>query len=541
MRMTTDARSPRLDLLTWPVIGPFLRWRHARTAMQIPIFLLAGLMIFDGLVGPQLAPKNLATVGAWLHYRGLVVLALLVAGNLFCMACPFMLPRQAGGWLRKRLGGEGRPLPRLLRNKWLAIGLVVAFFFCYEYFSLWATPWWTAWVALAYFGAAFTVDTIFRGAAFCKYVCPLGQFNFFGSLISPLEIKVRQQATCDACRTKDCIQSAHAKTPIKRSSEQMPVLRDTPQPLKIPLARSETGHSMEESGQSASSAFYSSGQRGCELWLFQQRKVGNMDCTFCLDCVHACPYDNVGLIARTPTSELWTDPYRSGLGRFSRRADLAALVVVLTFGAFLNAFNMIKPVYALQALLARSLNTSSSAPGLALVFVLGLIVLPGALLGVAALASRAWGQTGERRLVDNAMRYVYALVPLGFGMWLAHYSFHFLTGGLTIVPVIQSFLADVGLFGGKVQWGLGALAPADWLFPIEAVLLYLGAFGSIIAAFQIAQDRMPADEPEARRVILGAALPWILVVLLLLGFGLWIMLQPMEMRGTLQMVGGTRG
>ena len=285
----------------------------------------------------------------------------------------------------------------------------------------------------------------------------------------------------------------------------------------------------------------SSGQRGCELWLFQPRKTGNMDCTFCLDCIHACPYDNVGLIARTPTSELWTDPYRSGIGRFSRRADLAALVVVLTFGAFLNAFNMIGPVYALQAALARSLNTTSSAPGLVLVFVLGLIVLPAALLAAAALASRAWGQTGERRLTDNVMRYVYALVPLGFGMWLAHYSFHFLTGGLTIVPVIQSFLADVGLFGGKVQWGLGALAPTEWLFPIEAVLLYLGAFGSIVAAFQIARDRTSADEPEARRATLGAALPWILVVLLLLGFGLWIMLQPMEMRGTLQMVGGARG
>ena len=143
------------------------------------------------------------------------MLALLVAGNLFCMACPFMLPRQAGWWLRKRLGGEGRPLPRLLRNKWLAIGLVVAFFFCYEYFSLWATPWWTAWVALAYFAVAFAVDTIFRGAAFCKYVCPLGQFNFFGSLISPLEIKVRRPATCDACRTKDCIQPAHVRIPLQ--------------------------------------------------------------------------------------------------------------------------------------------------------------------------------------------------------------------------------------------------------------------------------------------------------------------------------------
>ena len=73
------------------------------------------------------------------------------------------------------------------------------------------------------------------------------------------------------------------------------------------------------------------------------------------------------------------------------------------------------------------------------------------------------------------------------------------------------------------------------------MLLYLGVFGSIIAVFQIARDRVPADEPAARRAILGAALPWMLLVLLLLGFGLWIMLQPMEMRGTLQMVSGTRG
>ena len=499
--------------------------------MQIPIFLLASLMIFDGLVGPQLAPKNLATVGAWLHYRGLVVLALLVAGNLFCMACPFMLPRQAGWWLRKRLGSEGRPLPRALRNKWLAIGLVVAFFFCYEYFSLWATPWWTAWVALAYFAIALVVDTIFRGAAFCKYVCPLGQFNFFGSLISPLEIKVRRPATCATCRTKDCIQPAHIQVPSASSSGQRTMSRTAPPPMKT----AEAAPTPPERRAWEPDPLFSD-QRGCELWLFQPRKAGNMDCTFCLDCIHACPYDNVGLIARTPTSELWTDPYRSGIGRFSRRADLAALVVVLTFGAFLNAFNMIKPVHALQAMLARSLNTTSSAPGLALVFVLGLIVLPAALLAAAALASRAWGQTGERRLADNVMRYVYALVPLGFGMWLAHYSFHFLTGGLTIVPVIQSFLADVGLFGGKVQWGLGALAPTEWLFPIEAVLLYLGAFGSIVAAFQIRGTGRPLTnrQPARRSSAPRCRGSWWCCCCWASGFGLCF--SHWRMRGTLQMV-----
>jgi hypothetical protein len=92
--------------------------------MQLPLLAVAGFMLFDGFLGPQLAPKNLATVVTWLHYPGLAVLGLLVAGNLFWMACPFMLPRRAGRWLGGRLLGRRRSVPRFLRNKWLAIGLI---------------------------------------------------------------------------------------------------------------------------------------------------------------------------------------------------------------------------------------------------------------------------------------------------------------------------------------------------------------------------------------------------------------------------------
>jgi ferredoxin len=467
-------------------------------AMQTVVFALAGLMIFDGLVGPQLAPKNLATVGAWVHYRGLVVIALLLAGNLFCMACPFMLPRQAARWLRERFLAGGLALPAFLRGKWVAVALVVLFFFAYELFDLWATPWWTAWVALAYFVVAFAIDMVFRGASFCKHICPLGQFNFFGSLISPLEIKVRGAGVCAECETKDCIRG-------------------------------------------------SAGVRGCELALFQPRKVGNMDCTFCLDCIHACPYDNIGFSSRVPTRELWADPFRSGIGRFSARRDVAALVVVFTFGAFLNAFAMIKPVYALlaalqaalQASLAHALHATSDAPGLALIFALGLVVLPAMLLTAAGAASRALGRSLGLSFGQAVGRFVYALVPMGFAMWLAHYAFHFLTGALTIVPVVQSFLTDTALYRAPIRWELGPLVPLSWLFPIEAVLLYLGAFAAIIVAVQIGMDvARPAPRPARQGLALRMALPWIALVLLLLGFGMWILLQPMEMRGTFLMVTG---
>ena len=122
-------------------------------------------------------------------------------------------------------------------------------------------------------------------------------------------------------------------------------------------------------------------QRGCELALFQPRKVGNMDCTFCLDCVHACPHDNVGILSRLPASELMVDPMRSGIGYFSRRKDMAALALVFTFGALLNAFGMVSPVYAVEQWLAKLLHVTHEAPVLAAIFAFFLIVEPIVLVG----------------------------------------------------------------------------------------------------------------------------------------------------------------
>jgi ferredoxin len=468
------------DILTWPLVGPFLRWRYSRRTMQAVLLIVTLFIVFDGLIGPQQAPKNLSTVSAWIHYRGLVVLALLAVGNLFCMACPFMLPRELGRRLGRALGIQGK-VPRALRNKWLAASLLVAFFLAFEWFDLWASPWLTAWIIIAYFLIAFVVDTFFQGTAFCKYVCPLGQFNFFGSLVSPTEIKIRNANTCTSCQTKDCI-AGNRQT----------------------------------------------GQRGCEMWLFQEKKVGNMDCTFCLDCVYACPHDNVGVIARIPTKELWADPRRSGIGRFSQRWDLAALMVVLISAAYLNAFGMITPVYALQQTISNWLETTRELPSLLIIFGLGFVVVPAILLAATGFLSRLLSGQRDDALGFIIRRYVFALVPLAFGVWLAHYAFHFLTGGLTFIPVTQSFLNDSGIFAGQPLWQLGPIVPAEWLFPIQTIFLYLGLFGSLVTGFQIAVNHY-----RARNIALRAFLPWGALMILMLVAALWIMFQPMEMRGTI--------
>jgi polyferredoxin len=279
-------------------------------------------MILHGLFGPPLAPKNLATTLSWVHFRGALVLILLVAGNFFCLACPFMLVRN----FARKFFKPVRNWPRWLRNKWLSLGLFVSILFVYELFDLWSAPWWTACLIIAYFLGAVLVDALFKHASFCKFVCPIGQFNFVASTLSPLEVKVRDNDVCTSCRTKDCIRGQ----------------RDTVSDLVVI-------------------------QRGCELALFQPRKTGNMDCTFCLDCIQACPHDNIGILSRLPAEELMVDPLRSGVGFFSRRKDLAALALVFTFGALLNAFAMVSPVYALETSVANLLHINHEAPVLALI------------------------------------------------------------------------------------------------------------------------------------------------------------------------------
>jgi cytochrome c oxidase assembly factor CtaG/polyferredoxin len=468
------------DVLRVPLFGRFLRWRHARISLQVPLLLLAGLIVYDGLRGPSIGAMNLAGVLPWIHWRGLLILGLLAAGNIFCMACPFLVPRT----LARRWLPQGRSWPRGLRSKWLAVVLLALFLWAYEAFALWDSPWWTAWIVLAYFATAFVIDGCFRGAAFCKYLCPIGQFNFVQSLVSPWEVRVRDPEVCAACRTKDCIRGGV-------------------------------------------------GVRGCEMNLFLPRKSSNLDCTFCLDCIHACPRDNIGILAQHPGKELWHDSFRSGLGRFGKRPDLAALIVLLAFGAFANAAGMVAPVLEWRGHVAALLHPPSPFLVTSLLYVFSLLILPVLMVGTAAALCRWSGQLGASRL-EVATRFSYALVPLGFSMWLAHYSFHFLASFDAVTPALQRFARELGWANlEEPAWARACCRPvADWLPRLEILFLDLGLLLSLYAGYRIALTH--SDRASQTLKVLA---PWAVLIVLLFAAGVWIVLQPMQMRGTLSAAG----
>jgi len=435
IRPINRSKIARLDLLSLPLVGRLLRWPHLRRAAQLMTFLLALLVVIDGLLGPQMAPMNLAGVLPWTHWRGLTVLALLVAGNVFCFACPFNFARDLG----RRILPARWSWPRRLRSKWIAIALLLLFFWAYEAFSLWESPSYTAMLVIGYFAAAIIVDGLFKGASFCKYVCPIGQYQFVQSLISPLEVGVRNLAVCSTCQTHDCL----------RGNDK---------------------------------------QRGCELQLFQPRKTGNMDCTFCLDCVHACPHENVSLLASLPGSQLVKiERSKKRPHRFFRRFDIAILIFMLVFAAFINAGGMVVRVQAWERSVQTSFRLGSMQLILGVLYALSMVAIPALLVTCCVWLSRVFGRT-RAKWRETVSTFAPAFVPLGFSMWLIHFSYHLFSSGQTALPVIQRAAMDVGItILGTPNWLLSSGMPSlDWLPSFELLLLDLGLLLTLYISWRIA-------------------------------------------------------
>lgn len=310
--------------------------------------------------------------------------------------------------------------------------LLFFFFWVYEAFDLWASPWLTAWVATAYFATAFVFDGFFKGAAFCKHVCPIGQFNFFGSLISPTQVAVRDPSLCSQCKTKDCI---HGR--------------------------------FDERGRLR--------QQGCELGLFQPRKVGNLDCTFCLDCIQACPYQNVTILVRPPLhAERDLETNRSGIGRLPARTDWLALVILFVALSLLNAFGMVSPVYRLLGWLSHTLRVVQEPLLILLLFGTGIVTFLLALALASLLSSGLPRQYSARWFFR---RLTFTLIPLGFAMWSAHYLFHFLTGALTVTRFSNSsastglaYRYSVSQIGHSLESSLSQ--KLDWSYELCSSLAY---------------------------------------------------------------------
>jgi len=354
--------------------------------------------------------------------------------------------------------------------------LVLAWLVAYESLAWWDSPWLTAWLIVGMVLAATVTDLLFQGSSFCQWICPVGQWNMAMGMAAPAEVTVRDAQVCVRCATQDCIRGGPAG-------------------------------------------------RGCGTGLFLPRKVGNMECTWCMDCVTACPHDNAAVSVTTPFRETAWEGTRAAIGRWAERTDLAALLLVLGAGGIVHALLMTEPVAAWSRGFMEAWSRPWAVAALTLLAMAG-VALP---VVVAATAGRILrGQPFLERLAGLVLD----LWPLGVTVWLVHFGFHLVTGWASALPPLQRAMREgTGLDLGEPQWATHCCAHAPgWLMP--AMLWAMGA-GCVLSLW-LAWRRAIATAGGAPA--LGAVGWWIpdaAVTLIWWAISVWVVLQPMEMRGLL--------
>ena len=260
--------------------------------------LLAGFLfaILAGLAGTPVGNHNFSIVFVWIAWWAVLILvAVPFFGRGWCAICPIPLP---GEWLQRRnllgpgkqavMSGLNRRWPNKLRNIWLQnlTFTLVALFSA----VILTTPSVTAIVLAGMLFTAIATSLVFERRAFCRYLCPVGGFIGLYAQAAPLELRVKDTATCAACAAKPCY--------------------------------------------NGSAAGY-----GCPWQVFPGGLSRNTYCGLCLECIRTCPHDNIAINLR---------PFAADLEGPSARLDEAFKAFVMLGSAMVYAAVLLGPWGALK-------------------------------------------------------------------------------------------------------------------------------------------------------------------------------------------------
>jgi len=215
-----------------------------------------------------------------------------------------------------------------------------------------------------------------------------------------------------------------------------------------------------------------------------------------------CPHDNIGLFAVAPVRDVLRDPVRSSIGRFSSRIDIAALVLVVVVAAFVNAGLMVVP----------------AAFGKYLALVVALAAVATALL-VAANPSKG----------NSFARFSQALLPWGWPCGLPSAVSSVQRLGNAAAALHQAGTDFGGASAGACSMGKRTAPAARQCSALRT---------AFAAGCRLATDAVPGwrlaqqwSASAGRAVLL--LLPWASMVTLGYAAGVWVLLQPMQMRGVI--------
>jgi hypothetical protein len=158
-------------------------------------------------------------------------------------------------------------------------------------------------------------------------------------------------------------------------------------------------------------------------------------------------------------------------------------------------------------------------PVVTAVYVGGLLILPTILVTACGWISQCWTTAGVKR-TDLTCSFILALVPLGFSMWLAHFSNHLVAGWDSFIPVVARFSSRAAPVAYPPGW------MPDWLPSLELLVLGMGLLLTLHRMWQAT-----CRQVDGRGKVFATMSPWAVLAGALYSAGIWIVSQPMQMRG----------
>jgi len=253
-----------IDLLKCRVIARLTASRSYPLAVQVFVLVGFALLIAGGLAAPHVPQKmtgvlrntNLAALIVWSLWWPLVIISASLMGRIWCQVCPMELVNS----LFSRIGLK-RSVPRFIASGWgaavfysLALLGFIRTFWAHRY------PERMSAFFLFLLASAMIAGLIFEKRTFCDFLCPVGRLLGLYACCAPLEWRVREEKTCQACRSKDCV-----------------AVRDA----------------------------YRLTARSCTSNLYPPSIKDNRNCLVCTQCRKVCPLDNFRFSLRKPMADFF--------------------------------------------------------------------------------------------------------------------------------------------------------------------------------------------------------------------------------------------
>lgn len=437
----------RLDLTRYSGVTALLR--NPWPQLLIRILTLAGFLftILAGLLGTPVGSHNFAIIFVWIAWWSALKLFFIpFGGRSWCSICPIPMP---GEWLQRggllvrgnKSFGLGLRWPRRLTGAWLqASGFLLVGLFAAVTLT---TPRVTAWELLGFLVLALLMDVFFTPRTFCRRLCPIGGFTGLYAQAGPLEVRVKDPQICAAHSPKTCY-----------------------------LA--------------------------CPWGLYPLALKSSADCGVCLECLRACPSDNIAINLRQWGADLQPEGRHHLAEAFLGLIMLASALV--DAAVFLGPWGWLK----VAAYTVGSPLWWAFAGGFLL---LALVFLPALFILAVWLSARQ--EPSPLSLRRTLAHHSQVLVPLGLMAWIAFTISFALTKAGTIPAVLSDPLGwGWNLFGTAGQSGASQITPLS--LTLQAGALAVGLVWSCRVARRISSSLRKALPLAVFAFIFTSIMFWLL-------------------------------